>query len=321
MAMDLSTPNDVVLSDVTLVASGLQFPEGPVCCPDGSIVFVEIARQQISRVRPVDGGWSQVECVASVPGGPNGAALGPDGALYVCNNGGSFTWIERGGRLYPGPVPAEWTGGSIDRVDLATGEVTTVLNSVEGRALRSPNDIVFDEHGGMWFTDHGVRLPRASDRTGIYYATIDGSVAREVVFPVDGPNGIGLSPSGDRVYWAETHSGRVFYRGITAPGEVGPAGPNNGMLAGLPGLQLFDSLAVDSEGNVCVATLLRAGITVVSPDGDAHHVSLAEPYVDAMTTNICFGGPDLRTAYITLSGIGQLVAVPWPTAGHRLAFS
>jgi gluconolactonase len=92
------------------------------------------------------------------------------------------------------------------------------------------------------------------------------------------------------------------------------------VLAGLAGMQLFDSLAVDGEGNVCVATLARGGITVISPTGDAHHVALPEGFVDPMTTNICFGGPDLRTAYITLSGVGKLVAVPWPTAGLKLNF-
>jgi gluconolactonase len=320
MAMDLSTPNDVLLSNPTLVAEGLRFPEGPIAMPDGSVIFVEIARSQISRVRPTERGWGPVEVVALIAGGPNGIAIGPDGALYVCNNGGCFTWIDHGGSLYPGPVPETWTGGSIDRVDLATGAVTTVVTECDGHRLRAPNDIVFDAHGGMWFTDHGVRMTRASDRTGIYYANIDDSVVKEVIFPVDGPNGIGLSPSGDRVYWAETHTGRVFYRTIVAPGEVGPVGADRGVLAGLPGLQLLDSLAVDGDGNVCVATLVRGGITVISPSGDAHHVALPESFADPMTTNICFGGPDLLTAFITLSGSGKLVSVPWPTAGLKLNF-
>jgi gluconolactonase len=303
-----------------LVAEGLQFPEGPVWMDDGSIVLVEIKAQQITRVRPkAGGGWHAPEAAAAMPrSGPNGAALGPDGALYVADNGNSFTWPQRGGLTVPGPVPEGWTGGRIARVDLATGAVATVYDQTHAPALRAPNDIVMDGHGGFWFTDHGTRTEHQADRTAIYYGRCDGSHIIEAVRPVDGPNGIGLSPAGDRVYWAETHTGRVFSRPITSPGVVGEPGPLNGLLVGVPGYQLFDSLAVDSAGNVCVATIVNGGITVIAPDGEHHHVRLPDAYVDPLTTNICFGGPDLRTAFITLSGTGRLVAVRWPIAGLAL---
>jgi gluconolactonase len=94
--------------------------------------------------------------------------------------------------------------------------------------------------------------------------------------------------------------------------------PNRGeCVAGPAGLQYFDSLAVDSDGNVCVATILNGGITVISPDGSSvEHVPMPDP----LTTNICFGGNDLRTAYITLSGTGRLVSMDWPRPGLRLNF-
>jgi gluconolactonase len=139
-----------------------------------------------------------------------------------------------------------------------------------------------------------------------------------VVFPLDAPNGIGLSPDGDRLYAAETHTGRVFAWDVTGPGQVGnaaPVGHGGQLLAGLPGLQLLDSLAVDGEGWVCVGTLVNGGITSISPDGETvEHVPLPDPLV----TNICFGGPDLRTAYATFSGTGKLVAFDWPRPGLRL---
>ena len=314
---------DFTITDVSLVAEGLRFPEGPIAMPDGSVVFGEIAGECISRVRPLPGGgWSAVEQVAAVPGGPNGLAVGPDGAFYVANNGGCFTFQTFNGLMYPGgPVPTSWRKGSIDRVDPVTGELTTLYRKAGDVELRAPNDLVFDNDGGIWFTDHGVRMERASDRTGIYYAKADGSHIAEVVFPVDGPNGIGLSPAADRVYWAETHTGRVFERPITAPGVVGlPDGANRGCLVGLPGMRLLDSLAVDGDGNVCVATLgATPGITVITPTGHATLVSLPAEFTDPLTTNICFGGDDLKTAYITLSGTGRLVSVPWPVAGLKLA--
>ncbi len=315
---------DVELTEFELVAAGLRFPEGPVWCPDGSVLFVEIARQRLARVRPTDGGgWSSVETAVEVPGGPNGAALGPDGEVYICNNGGCFEWLQRGPYLYPGPRPTSWVGGSIQRADLATGTLTTLYShstAADGSSvpLRAPNDLVLDAHGGMWFTDHGTRGQRESDRTGIHYALLDGSSCREVVFPADGPNGIGLSPAGDVVYWAETQTGRVFYRPVVGPGEIGEPGPDRGCLAGLPGMQLLDSLAVDGDGNVCVATLVRGGITVISPMGDVHHVAMPPSAFDPMTTNIAFGGDDMRTAFITQSAIGNLIAVQWPTVGLRL---
>src|SRR5258708_40343119 len=72
------------------LASGLQFPEGPIALPDGSVIVVEMRRQTLSRVTP--GG--QVEIIAELGGGPNGAALGPDGRLYVANNGGACWIVE-----------------------------------------------------------------------------------------------------------------------------------------------------------------------------------------------------------------------------------
>ena len=302
------------------VASGLRFPEGPIAMGDGSVVLVEIARGTLSRVDVSSG---KVEVVAECGGGPNGAAVGPDGAIYVCNNGGCFEWIEIGDFTLPGPPPASYPGrGSIQRVDLATGAVEDLYTECDGEVLRAPNDIVFDAAGGFWFTDHGVRHHRSSDRTGIYYALPDGSSIREVIFPMDAPNGVGLSPAGDRLYVAETHTGRLWSWDVPAPGTVSganPVGPAGGdVLCGLPGFQLFDSLAVDGDGWVCVATLVNGGITSISPDGtEVDHLATGDP----VTTNICFGGDDLRTAYITCSATGRLVATDWPRPGLELAYT
>jgi gluconolactonase len=305
------------MAEVTEITSGLRFPEGPIAMPDGSIVVVEIFGPRLTRVQP-DG---TKETIAEIPGGPNGAAVGPDGAFYICNNGGCFTPFEFEGLLLPGPFdPDRYIGGRIQRVDPSTGEVTDLYTEVDGNPLRAPNDVVFDHHGGMWFTDHGIRHGRNSDITGIYYARPDGSLVKEVVFPTEAPNGIGLAPDDSVVYWAETHTGRVLRRTITGPGEVEAfapfdfAGP---CLAGLPGMQLLDSMAVDGDGNVCVATLINGGVTVISPKGEVIDFVATG---DIMTTNVCFGGPDLRTAYITLSGTGRLVSTPSPRAGLKLAY-
>jgi gluconolactonase len=298
------------------IAAGLRFPEGPVAMPDGSVILVEIEARRLTRIMP--GGAKRV--IAVTGGGPNGAAMGPDGACYICNNGG-FRWHEQNGVLRPMLQADDYSGGRIERVDLATGAVTVLYSEVGGNQLRGPNDIVFDDLGGFWFTDLGKTRARDWDRGGVYYAKADGSLVKEVIFPLVTPNGIGLSPAGDRLYVAETVTGRLWAFDISAPGEIRRhpfPSPNGGTLvAGLPGYQLFDSLAVDADGNICVATLFNGGITIISPDGSRiAHV----PMPDFLTTNICFGGPDLRTAFITLSSTGRLIAMPWERPGLPLHY-
>ena len=303
------------VAGVNIFGKGLKFPEGPVACDDGSVLVVEMFGERITRIMP-DG---STKVVAEVPGGPNGLAECADGSLIVCNNGGSFTPIDLGTLILPGPFdPARHTGGRIERVDAKTGKITRLYDSCDGHPLRGPNDLVLDGKGGFYFTDHGIRHERSGDRTSIYYAKLDGSMIKEVVFPVEAPNGIGLSPDGTKLYYAETHTARVLVREIVQPGEVNPVTPfdTHHLLWASPKLVYLDSLAVDGDGNVCVATIAPAGgVTVISPDGKV--MRFAESG-DVMTTNICFGGPDLKTAYITRSSVGDVVATQWASPGLAL---
>ena len=302
---------------IEIMATGLRFPEGPIAMADGSVVLVEIARQTLSRVDP-DG---SVEVIAHLGGGPNGAALGPDGKVYVCNNGG-MKFHEARGKTYPGHMPDGYTGGSIQRVDLDTGEFEVLYTHAGDVQLRGPNDLVFDRDGGFWFTDHGKLQDRLQDRTGVFYAKADGSHIQEMIFPMEGPNGIGLSPAEDEVYIAETPTGQVWAYELAGPGELlgqRRDKPDGGrLLGGRDGYFMFDSLAIDAEGNVCVATIIDGGITILSPTGGEPGFV---PMPDRVTTNICFGGTDLRTAYITLSSTGQLAKVPWEVAGLGLNYN
>ena len=305
------------MPEFRVVASGLRFPEGPVAMPDGSVLLVEIARGTVSRVSPE----GVVTVVAAMGGGPNGLALGPDGALYVCNNGG-FLWQDEPGLLRPVGTPDDYSGGRIERLDLATGTWEVLYTTCGGHRLNGPNDIVFDRSGGFYFTDLGKQRVRNRDHGGVYYARADGSAITEIIHPILSPNGIGLSPDERTLYVASTESGQLWAFDIEAPGRLRKHGfPSfNGgrLLFDEPGLQRYDSLAVDADGNVCVATLLTGQITIVTPAGTLlRHIDLPDPYV----TNICFGGADLRTAFITLSGTGRLIALPWPEAGLRLNYS
>ncbi len=301
--------------DIQLVTDGLRFPEGPIAMADGSIILVEIEGQALTRVTP-DG---KKTVVAETGGGPNGAAIGPDGKVYVTNNGGSFQWIKQNGLNIPGPTPPEHKGGSIQRVDIATGKVETVYDGCDGKPLNGPNDLVFDKQGGFWFTDHGCGTPDGRKHGALLYAKPDGS---HIVRPRDhliSPNGVGLSPDEKVVYMADTQLGRLWAFDVAAPGELTPQqgfGPGR-VVCNLQGYQLLDSLAVEACGKVCVATIINGGITAFDPNGGTEHF----PFPDLITTNICFGGPDMHDAWITCSSTGKLFKCRWPRPGLKLNFN
>jgi gluconolactonase len=303
---------------LTEMARGLRFPEGPVAFADGSVALVEIERRTITRIAA--DGTSIV--LARPGGGPNGLAQGPDGALYVTNNGG-LAFHEDAQGLRVSGQPDDYSGGRIERVDPADGSVAMLATSTgSGFNLRGPNDLVFDRDGGIWFSDSGKRRPRELDYGGVYWLSPDRRTIKEVAHPFMTANGIGLSPDERTLYVAETEGARLWAFDITGPGEIErhpwPSPHGGRLLYAAGGRYLrYDSLAVEACGNICVATLIEGGITVISPAGE-----LVEfiPMPDRMTTNICFGGPDLRTAYVTLSHGGRLVSMRWPRPGLPLNF-
>jgi gluconolactonase len=298
------------------VATGLRFPEGPVAMDDGSIILVEIAAGKITRVKQ-DG---KTQTIAKPGGGPNGLAIGPDAALYVCNNGSNFTYVKRQGLTIPGHAPESHTGGQIERVNISTGKVETLYSECDGKRLIAPNDIVFDTVGGFWFTDHGSTTHEGRTHGALYYAKADGSKITQVLRELITPNGVGLSPDGKTVYYAETFTGRLWSLPLAKPGKPAKVeGFTPGVFVGaFPGIAYFDSLGVEADGAVSVATLLAGGITTFWPGTKKiKYEAIADPLV----TNICWGGKKMKTAYITASGTGKLLAASWPRAGLRLNYN
>jgi gluconolactonase len=301
--------------DIELVAEGLKFPEGPIAMDDGSVILTEIEGGVLTRISPS----GEKTVVAETGGGPNGAAIGPDGAIYVTNNGGSFEWLKQDGLTLPGPTPASHAGGYIQRVDIATGEVEAIYAACEGRKFHGPNDLVFDREGGFWFTDHGTTLPEYRGHGALYYARPDGSHIVRARDHLISPNGVGLSPDETVVYMADTHLGRLYAFDLLGPGQIGPAAgfaPGR-VVRTLPEFQLLDSLAVEAGGKVCVATIVNGGVTAFDPDGSIEHF----PFPDFLTTNICFGGADMMDAWVTCSSTGKLYKCRWPRPGLRLNFN
>ena len=299
------------------MANGLRFPEGPVACADGSVILVEIAAGRITRV----GADGNKTVLATPGGGPNGIAMGPGNRLFICNNGG-FTWHDEPGMLRPTGQAADYETGRIEVLDLATGALTRLYDRCGEHRLKGPNDIVFDPAGGFWFSDLGKVRARDRDHGGVYWAAADGSRIVEAAFPVfGGANGISLSPDGRVLYVCETETGRLWAWDVEGPGKLAklpwPSTHGGRLVCQFPGFRRLDSMCVAASGNIVVATLVSGEITTVSPSGEILHVAKMP---DLMPTNICFGGPDMRTAYITLSTTGRLVRMPWHEAGYRLPF-
>ena len=310
---------NVITKEFKIKAKGLKFPEGPIYMNDGSVILVEIARGTLSKINSN----GKIEVIAHLGGGPNGAAIGPDGHCYVCNNGG-FEWeiLHDGKFMRPILESKSYSGGKIQKVNIVTGEFSTLYDSCNNIPLNGPNDIVFDRNGDFWFTDLGKVRKRNMDRGAIYWAKSDGSMIKEVIQPFMTPNGIGLSPDEKTLYVAETEGGKLYSYNIIGNGEVEkilfPDSTNGGLLLNKEGgVKRFDSLALESNGNICVATLLNGGISVISPSGElVEFVNFEDPYI----TNICFGSHKLKTAFITASYEGLLLEVDWNREGLPLNF-
>ena len=339
-------------SKIEIISSTLEYPEGPIHCSDGSIILVEIKGEKLTKVSP-DG---TTTTLAQLPGGPNGAAVGPDGCIYICNDGG-FEWapipdVNKGKIIWVGgnqPEGAAYKGGSLQKVNPATGEVTTLFTDCSKRGYPSPtgeklpdwspafditgpDDLVFDDAGGFWFSDFGKTRDRDRDITGIYYVSPDQKTITQMVYPLNSPNGIALSPDGKRLYFALTYERKVMYFELSGPGEIkrNPASMDGSHLltANLEGQAILDSMAVDVEGNVYLATMLpqgntplvNGGISIISPEGVVEYVEITIPdgSFAPLPSNICFGGDDMKTAYITCGGSGYLIKMPCAIAGLKL---
>jgi len=290
----------------TIIATGLEFPEGPVCERDGTVYVVEIGGGRVRKIAP-DGTLS---VVAQQGGGPNGLAKGPDGALYVTNNGG-FNWHNS---MPIGPA-LDYETGRIERID-KNGNVQRLYTSCDGQSLSAPNDLVFDAEGNFYFTDPIHRNPQIREtpgqptkrRASVYYATPDGKHIRRVATDLQHANGIGLTPDGKTLIVAETFAGSLCAFPVRAPGELAERQP----FGTLPTGHFPDGFCLDEEGYVLVAGVLGGGISVFDPTGKHIEVILS---ADKAVTNIAFGGPEHKTLYITESGLGRVVSREWPRRG------
>jgi gluconolactonase len=261
-------------------ASGLGWPEGPTVLPDGRLVFVESYRSQLTVVG-ADGAPRQFAYVA---GSPNSCVLGGDGAVYLCQNGGTC-----------GPWRAsEMTEPSIQRVREG-GKAEILLTEVEGFALNGPNDMVFTADGRLIFTDPGTYNPANPDPSYIFAVAPDGAASVVVAFPEPVfPNGLAVEADGS-IVWDESYTGRVRRR--RPDGAIEDLGR-------MPGDNpVLDGMKVGADGRLYVTDLVAAGLHVLAPNG------AVEGFIPCgrAPTNCVFDG---ETLWVTDAGVLASSAEP-----------
>jgi gluconolactonase len=256
-----------------LIASGFGWPEGPAVLPDGSLVFVDSYRSEITHVTAA----GKSRRFAYTAGAPNSCVLGSDDAVYVCQNGGTV-----------GPWrAAEMVDASIQRVREG-GKVETLISEVEGIRLNGPNDLCFAPDGSLVFSDPGTYNPKNPDPSYIHRLLPDGSAKVLVAFPKPVfPNGVTAEPDGS-IVWDESYTGRV--------GRIRPNGKIED-LGRLPGDNpIPDGLKIGADGRIYVTDLVAKGIHVLAPDGKAVDF-IACPVAP---TNCAFDG---ETMWVTDAGV------------------
>lgn len=296
--------NKAFASNYSVFAQGLTIPESPIIDTDGSLIITEIVAKRITRLK---GDGSKIKIAELNDALPVAIAAGPDGAIYI---------------VCAGVAEAGNPNGSLRRLDPNTKEISVLATQLEdGTPLYIPDDLVFDAHGGFYFTDvSNIDMhSRVLNQTGIYY--FDGTKAKLVSERGAITNGIGMSPDGQYLYWTQYLTSRLFKRKILAPGVLEtPVSTFADCIYSHPApITLFDSMRVDAEGIINVAVHDRtingkAGIMSFRPDGRVLSFTRIQ---DEATSSIALSWDGRKKAYVTLSHAGKVVELPWPRYGQK----
>lgn len=267
------------------------FTEGPTVDADGNVFFTDLDNNRILRMTPN----GEVSTFRQPSNRANGLIFDSDWRLLACEGGDGVTALPR-----------------VTRTAMETGEVEVVADHFEGKEFHRPNDLTIDGQGRIYFTDRPEPNP-TPDQTGVhgvYRVDLDGGIERILTEPeVERPNGIVISPDDRTLYLIETAQYEGGARMIRAYdlGEDGTVSNMRIFHDFYPG-RSGDGMTIDSEGNLYVAAGLherrgtsetldtKTGVHVFAPDGQLKEFI---PIPEDTITNCAFGGPDLKTLYVT----------------------
>jgi gluconolactonase len=304
---NLPQPAGLVADADVAPAAVIVFTEGPAVDADGSVFFSDIQNNRIMK-RSADGSLSVWRADS---GRANGNMFDAEGRLVTCE-GAEF---GPGGRR------------RITRTDTKTGAVEVLTDRFEGKLYNSPNDLVIDNAGRIYFTDprYGDRSDLEMDVEGVYRIELDGRVARVLQQPViQKPNGITISPDNRTLYVVDSNPApggnrKIWAFDVAAHGSLSGQRVVYDFAPGRGG----DGMRTDAQGNLWIAagvyrarnpnetTDVPTGIFVVSPNGE---MLGRIPVPEDAVTNLAFGGPDLKTLYIVAGK--SLFSVRVNVAGH-----
>lgn len=268
-----------------VVAGGLRFPEGPTSLGDGAFAVAEMKGESAARVGP-DG---SVSPIADLGGGPNGSALGSDGAVYVANNGG----LSASGMDY-WHAPREFDG-IIQRID-ADGTVATIGGDLPGEAPHRPNDLCFAPDGALLFTDSANWEDMRNLSPGhVVQISPDGTTSSLAELPAL-PNGIGFGPDG-RLYVAQSLTRKILAFDWDG-GALGEPETFCRLEGGMP-----DGFCFSNDGYLYVCGSIGNAVHVFDQRGEL--TGSIDTGEGSQPTNCCLHEGSL---YVTLAIPGELVA-------------
>lgn len=276
------------------------FTEGPAVDAAGNVLFTNVPASEILK-------WDPRERKLSVyrdnTNETNGLYFAPNGSLLACEGGAA----------------------RVTRTDARSGKIEVLADGFNGKPFAKPNDLCMDGRGRIYFTSRSdTQDPAGENVKAVYRIDPDGAVTQILAFPeVHMPNGIVTSPDNEKLYVIEAHPDANHHRDIRVYDLNQDGSVSNGrvLIDFYPG-RSGDGMCIDANGNLYVAAGLhktrktsetldtKPGIHVISPDGKL--LAFRQTPEDTIT-NCTFGGPDLKSLYVTCGTL--LLRIPTEIPG------